>query len=142
MGLDMYLNAKRGIYEFRNDPEASWSGLPEDRKIDSISVEAAYWRKANHIHNWFVQNVQGGVDECQSSYVERDKLAELVAICEQVRADHAKAAELLPTVGGFFFGSTDYDQGYFDDVDDTIEQLTKALNDFDDTWSFYYQSSW
>lgn len=56
MGLDMFLNAKRGIYEFRNDPEATWPGIPEGYRIDSISVEAAYWRKANQIHDWFVQN--------------------------------------------------------------------------------------
>ena len=106
MGLDMYLNAKRGIYEFRNDPEATWPGIPEGYKIDSISVEAAYWRKANQIHDWFVRNVQDGEDECRPHYVERDKLAELVGLCQQVLADHDKAKDLLPTKDGFFFGST------------------------------------
>ena len=142
MGLDMYLNAKRGIYEFRNDPEATWPGLPDGYRIDSISVEAAYWRKANQIHDWFVQNVQNGEDECRPHHVERDKLAELVGLCQQVLADHDKAKDLLPTKDGFFFGSTDYDQYYFDDLRDTVEMLNKALAAFDDTWSFEYQSSW
>lgn len=31
---------------------------------DSIMTEIAYWRKANHIHKWFVDNVQYGVDDC------------------------------------------------------------------------------
>lgn len=29
--------------------------------------EYKYWRKANHIHAWFVNNVQDGIDECQES---------------------------------------------------------------------------
>ena len=30
-------------------------------------VCVAYWRKANAIHSWFVENCQDGVDECQYS---------------------------------------------------------------------------
>jgi len=44
----------------------------------------AYWRKANHIHNWFVRTVQDGQDECQRSYVSREQLQELVDLCRRV----------------------------------------------------------
>lgn len=30
----------------------------------SISEQVAYWRKANQIHRWFVNIVQGGEDDC------------------------------------------------------------------------------
>jgi hypothetical protein len=41
---------------------------------DRVEVNVAYWRKANAIHRWFVDVVQGGVDECQASEVTRDQL--------------------------------------------------------------------
>lgn len=58
-------------------------------------------------------------------------------------ADIEKAKELLPTQGGFFFGSTDYDQWYMEDIKDTIEILTKVLEETDfDTQMIAYSSSW
>lgn len=34
----------------------------------------------------------------------------------------------LPTTSGFFFGSTDYDQWYVNDIDSSIEQLTEVVD--------------
>ena len=31
---------------------------------DSFFKEVMYWRKANYIHNWFVENIQNGSDDC------------------------------------------------------------------------------
>ena len=50
--------------------------------------------------------------------------------------------KLLPTVSGFFFGSTGYDEWYIRDVENTVELLDKALNDVPHTCAFYYESSW
>jgi hypothetical protein len=50
-------------------------------------------------------------------------------------------AQILPTTDGFFFGSTDYDQWYLEDIKSTIEIITKAL-EADDTLDFYYSASW
>ena len=48
--------------------------------------------------------------------------------------------QLLPTQEGFFFGSTGYDEYYFEDVKDTVQQLQKALVlEFQE---FVYQASW
>ena len=48
--------------------------------------------------------------------IERKDVEELLDRCNQVLEDHSKAEELLPTEDGFFFGSTDYDKYYFEDV--------------------------
>ena len=37
----------------------------------SILEDVGYWRKANAIHNYFVQRCQNGVDECQMSLVKK-----------------------------------------------------------------------
>lgn len=121
MGLDMYLTIK----------------------TDHGDFEAAYWRKANQIHDWFVQNVQDGVDECDEYPVTPGELMILVETCQKVLADRDLAEELLPTTSGFFFGSTDYDQYYFDDLEATVEKITVALDRYSGIGTqFYYQASW
>jgi hypothetical protein len=121
MGLDMFLTIKS----------------------DNGNFEGAYWRKANQIHDWFVQNVQGGVDECDEYPVTPGELMSLVETCQKVLANRDLAEELLPTTSGFFFGSTDYDEYYFEDLENTIEQITTALDNHTDSGTqFYYQASW
>ena len=50
---------------------------------------------------WFVEKVQGGVDECQQSAVSKEQLQVLVDACKEAIANEHKAEEILPTQGGF-----------------------------------------
>ena len=141
MGLDMYLTAER--YFWHNEGKPQIDGIPEGYEPRTVTVEAAYWRKANGIHKWFVDNVQEGIDECQAHYVPREKLIELRDLCQQVIDKPERAVELLPTQSGFFFGGTEYDEWYFRDLEDTVELLDKALTSFSENdWDFEYRSSW
>ena len=143
MGLDMYLNAKKYLWQDDKEAEAINEALMDAKgmKAKVIVVEAAYWRKANHIHNWFVENVQEGVDNCSSYYVSRPNLEVLLNTCKDVLSNKEKAADLLPSSGGFFFGSTDYDKWYFDETERTVALIQKTL-ELPDDWDFEYQSSW
>ena len=115
----------------------------------TVKVKIGYWRKANQIHKWFVDNVQNGVDNCQDFIVQREQLEHLLTICNSILSTKGKkkmqekAAELLPTSSGFFFGSTDIDDWYFDDIKSTVQQLTDILNNskFAEV-EFYYRASW
>jgi hypothetical protein len=101
------------------------------------------WRKANQIHRWFVENIQKGEDDCKRYYVGLDKLRALVAACQKVSENHSIADELLPTQEGFFFGSYEYDEMYFLDIQETLAFLVPIINDESwGSWDFYYQSSW
>ena len=141
MGLDMFLNARR--FFWRGDEAPAVKDLPAGYEVKYVIIETAYWRKANAIHQWFVDNVQEGQDNCGTYEVDREKLAELVDICKQVLADPTKAGELLPTADGFFFGSTEYDNWYKNSLQATIEQVEKALATLpENTWSFEYLASW
>ena len=115
----------------------------------------AYWRKANQIHKWFVDNVQNGTDDCSHYWVDREKLIKLLDICKQVKnlqSDNLSQDELeeqintlLPTQSGFFFGNTQYDEWYFSQIQDTIDKLEAEIEseDFQDQEAqYYYQSSW
>lgn len=58
--------------------------------------------------------------------------------------DSSLANELLPPQSGFFFGGTDYDQYYLDDIKDTIKILKTVLKEIKagDTASYSYEASW
>lgn len=151
MGLDMYLTAKlRTCKPYGNEREhpirkVIKENLKEYFKSGNveyidISFEAGYWRKANHIHKWFVDNVQDGEDECKPYYVSRDALKKL-ELCMTVLNDKDKAKELLPTQEGFFFGGAEYDEYYFNDLKCTIMIIDKCLS-LPETWAFECQSSW
>lgn len=151
MGLDMYLTAKRYVSEHTDKElfdELQKVDVPHRGKmqVKGLEFEAMYWRKANAIHKWFVDNVQKGVDDCDAYYVEKHQLQQLVDVCKVILENKDKAQELLPAQQGFFFGSTDYDEYYFEDVQRTYENLQEILENVntDDgwNWSFQYQSSW
>lgn len=183
MGLDMYLTKKSYVQNWdHTKPELlheitikRGGEIRSDIKPERITYiieEVAYWRKANQIHRWFVDNVQGGNDDCGEHAVDTDQLRILVDLCKQVLetvesvegrvstgttyypdgrvientkpgavvAQKAIADALLPTQGGFFFGSTDYDEYYLEDLKNTVRML-EPLTD-DDYSEFYYHSSW
>jgi len=158
MGLDMYLNrtnrTDHTISELEStdhetinpkSPEAApFLPLREyeyPKGVYSIFHEVAYWRKFNALHNWFVSRVQGGVDECQTSEIDEETLVELIDDLKDV--SRGEVIEDLEPVSGFFFGSTDKDEYY-------LEQINHALNTFEDvlkTFDFkkyrlFYRASW
>ena len=155
MGLDQYLYAKcftspsEWLGKERNKLYASvleatnaTNFITKDAPSISVEVKVGYWRKSNQVHQWFVDNCQDGEDDCRESYVPREKLIELRDICQEILADHSLADDLLPTQSGFFFGSTEYDEWYFRDLEETVLIINNALVSVPDNYEFYYQSSW
>ena len=69
-----------------------------------------------------------------------NKSPKLLELCLAVKLNPEQAGTLLPTGSGFFFGGEEYDEWYFNDIDNTIEVLKEALSD--DDASYYYSSSW
>ena len=113
------------------------------------------WRKANAIHKFFVDEVQEGNDNCERHYVSRETLQELLDRITTILdiktpvAREMKAEELLPTdIEGCFFGTKDYDDWYYKDLEDTKKTLEKVFEYEENAEagkcfdSFYYQSSW
>lgn len=100
MGLDMYLEVEVYIdrpMEYYSEErkaektpewEAALSLMPAEPFEHvfgaTLKYNVAYWRKASAIHKWFVDNIQGGVDNCGHHYVKREQLNELLALCQKV----------------------------------------------------------
>lgn len=196
MGLDMYLT--RSIRGYRK-ADGTISHNMKDYKTDKFgrgnavteSVEVAYWRKANMIHRWFMNNVCHGEEDCREYDVSLENIKELLGICKNIlkivkgakmvvpknlkdaylkqhpngeltttlqdtsykffnksstskdfktldiwwfeldKPSKDKVADLLPTVGGFFFGSTKYDGVYLYQIALTVEVLTQLIKEDD-----------
>lgn len=141
---------------------------------ETIFTEVAYWRKANEIHNYFVEYAQHGVDDCGTYDVSKKQLEDLLYKCKEVERiavlekskvvngytfqngkeipmyedgevieNADEVAAILPTRSGFFFGSTDYDKYYMEDINYTIDVLERVLAETDfDTEAVCYHSSW
>lgn len=174
LALDNYFSYIARPNKYRDSTPKSWCGLDmKDVNLDlvedyiteyinrysdwdtekkygykTIFEQIGYWRKANHIHNWFVENVQDGIDECETHEVTKKQLEDLLNVCKEVLdnsdiGDSSVAEELLPTTSGFFFGGTKYDEWYYKDVEDTIKIIEDILKttDFEHEVVMYH-SSW
>ena len=151
MGLDMTLRKRHYIaaqYKHRKvkaDINISIDGVQlniNPSKIEEIFEIAMLWRKANQIHGWFVRNIQDNEDNCEEYEVPTESLQKLLALCQQVLKNRDKAQDLLPIQKGFFFGSTKYDEGYFQDLKDTVDSLELILKEDETEADYYYRSSW
>lgn len=119
MGLDMYLYRRENNDIVREQEE-----------------EVVYWRKANQIRHWFVEHLEGmnGNSNCEYFKVSKEILEQLVEDCKTVlnkRNIKQHAAQLLPTESGFFFGSTEYGEWYFNQLEDTVEEVEKVIETTD-----------
>lgn len=158
MGLDMYLSRRVYVGNWDHDPEGQKLaagimdalGLPTDGRERYqnagfyVEIPEAYWRKANAIHGWFVRNVQDGSDDCGHYEVSREQLQELRDLCQDILSGKRPKDDLPPTAG-FFFGNTDNDEYYREDLAHTVEMLDKVLaakplGKYGD--DFQYHSSW
>jgi hypothetical protein len=135
MGLDMYLSKRTYLDAERREA----MGL--DERMSYLVQVIGYWRKANAIHRWFVEQVQGGTDDCRAYQVTREQLHELLDRVEQVLVRPELAPTLLPTEEGFFFGTTRYDESYWADMEETQRIVREALSD-ERVSSFEYCASW
>lgn len=104
-------------------------------------TEVMYWRKANQIHSWFERKV-GGVENCKAVDVTMEQLLKLKEDCKKVIEDPNSASEILPTTPGFFFGSLDYDDWYFQDIENTIKAIEKIQGEYGSDDKFFYYAWW
>lgn len=190
MGLDMYLyKAKKQkgktfeeVMEIRNlynngalAEEEKMKLLPylfEDKYSDKYLLKNIYyWRKANAIHNWFVENIQCGNDDQDCYRVEKRDLEVLLDTLRDVykslygkelvkekrydeyskkeyevevykNEDLEVAESLLPTQDGFFFGETEYDEYYFNMIERTLDDLEIIYNTMDWENNYLIYSCW
>lgn len=179
MGLDMYLSKKTYVKQWsHNKPEdqyevsvkkggVTYPNVKQER-ISYVTEEVAYWRKANQIHGWFVNNCEERIADVKYD-VTREDLENLLDTCEKVlgilnkskmettqvvggwkggeqyNVDHEvyvdtdEIMELLPPTQGFFFGSGDIDEWYKQNIEETITTLKEELSIPNDGYGADYE---
>jgi hypothetical protein len=86
MGLDMYLSKKFYIWKEKRE-KLKISGVKEieGQEVKELVMDAGYWRKANAIHNWFVEKLAD--DEDYSGHdllVSKEDMQELLDAVNKV----------------------------------------------------------
>lgn len=150
-------------------PRYLYTDVKKQHPYNMVAEHVGYWRKANHIHAWFVKNVQNGVDDCDSYIVSREHLIALREACVriisetiilnpqigclqkaieadwnlEIKVPKKMCQELLPTQSGFFFGDTGYNGSYIYDLCETVKIIENVLTSTD--WNKHtvvYHASW
>ena len=147
MGLDQYIE----IEVVRKTVNVEKQRTVTERRDETL----AYFRKVNFIQKFFENKYE--IPDDERIPITKEDLAELADLCERVinkfeEWDGAKEAldsddyteppkhiqdyanELLPTCDGFFFGSTDYDNWYFNDVKYVLNTVRELLQEVEDTY--------
>ena len=168
MGLDMYFSRRTYVSSFKNtrDSEGNWGvrdvnnmelkfddadlshiNLQNVRYIEEIFGE---FRKFNALHSYVVDNFGGGEDKCQVIYLDIDNLIQIHEMLSLVQeslsiGDKVIAGQTLPPKEGFFFGSTEIDKWYEEDVKEAVEVFGKIIEEHSivgHNASYSYQASW
>lgn len=165
MGLDMYLKKGKKIKRKMSTEELEdlvW-------ELDEIG----YWRKANQVHNYFCiygEEIEEArlyklnedvLRQLLNRCIEIQNIAEitegLVSYGKElingewqdmltpgkIIKNKQDIAKILPTCSGFFFGSTDYDEYYMRDIEQTEEIIRDVLESTNfENEEIYYLASW
>ena len=178
----MYLNKKTYVQNWEHTPPNELHKITvlkggklrtdiNPERISYIEEQICYWRKANQIHNWFIENCADGDGNKREMDVSREQLEDLVKTCKnalmiiselpkkkieivagwnkdgdikeeiEVYDKTELLEEILPTQNGFFFGSTEYDDWYKQSLENTIKMLEEEL--VTESSDYYvYEASW
>ena len=131
MGLDIYF-FKTKVKNFEKFEEDYNNNPSEDEYFDVSKYNfegIGYFRKVNFLMYFFAYY---GNEEYKK--INKDELMELQERCVKVLEyrDEDISKHLLETCGGFFFGSTEYDDMYYTDVKYVLEWVKKVLYELTD----------
>ena len=89
--------------------------------------EVLYYRKVNFLFKFFRDN-ETLIDDCYC-WVSKESATKLVEACQEVLSlkDYDKSNDVLPTCSGCFFGSINYDNYYYEDVEEVMNDFKRLL---------------
>ncbi|EBV7459757.1 hypothetical protein ACSDUA_003042 [Escherichia coli] len=116
MGLDIFFLGRDRVCV--TDAVVS---VPETREV-------GYFRKVNPLIAWFEKHC-GPIENAVERPVSRTELEALLSDLECLTPENCR--EFFPTTEGFFFGSQEYDQYYWKDVEDVKSWVRSTLDSFD-----------
>lgn len=119
--------------------------LYEKEQEKGEAQEIGYWRKANQIRAFFASYAPELIGEnIEMLAVNKEMLLELkrrINCCLTERNENI-SSELLPTSQGFFFGSSEYDGWYYEQLENTLPIIEEALIAINNNNLVFYGEWW
>ena len=155
MGLDIFFHKRTYNQHNPNEPIS----IDEDgEKHYEEMPEIAYFRKVNFLMSFFDYyekcedegNMEG---DCCYVPISEDEISALIDACSETikrRKEIEKAVKEgididdlpLQPESGFFFGSTDYDEWFFEDVKEVKKKFKAILSDLKDDEEVFMYAWW
>ena len=168
MGLDMYFSRRTYVGKLKStkDSDDRWSERDvnnmelkfDDADLSHVKLKNVRYieevfgefRKFNALHAYVVENFASGVDNCETIYLDIDNLIQIQEVLSLVKeslsiGDKVIAGQTLPPKEGFFFGNTEIDKWYEQDVNEAVEVFGKIIEEHSIVGynaSYTYQASW
>ena len=126
------LAEKLGIADRLTIEECEYDGHPFVDASRNDTERVGYMRKHNHLLPYFKYE-----DNCSDRFVSKSEVEAFIddaktVISHRYEDDAQEVAEdLIPTESGFFFGSTEYDEYYYADLEEDIRIFEEILDNFD-----------
>ena len=96
--------------------------------------------------NWLIPFVEKAIgkeiENCEEYELSKETMFDLLDRIDKVLADHDLAEELLPTQDGYFYGSTQYNDWYFENLQDAKYRLEEDVKSMDDNETAIFWSWW
>lgn len=136
MGLDIYFYRVSGVDKdlFLNS---------DDGIIEILNTEEdVYFRKANFLYSYFAEYIDPVNQWCVVSKRDIENLRDVCKFVADNRGDENIAKVRLPTRAGLFFGSTEYDDRYYDSIEWCYKHMDDllAFSNEDDNYVIWF--SW
>ena len=123
MGLDMYFYVENRADDEIKEPQ-----------------EFSYYRKFNALQGYFEKNF--ALENCGRVQITKEIREDLLNIINEILEDQNKAEELLPVQQGFFYGTYEYDDFYFQDLYSLERDLIHMKFINYDEYNLYFTSNW
>jgi hypothetical protein len=103
---------------------------------EEVKVDDKVKDKMDKVRTLSEKGIDGEKDGAKETLERMEKKYGLTGVA-------VRPEDILPTSSGFFFGSTEYDEWYYQDLENTIEQCQKVIEETDwDTEVVVYTESW
>ena len=135
--LGVSYSYETGEYSFTPVPTEKFEEYFDEILKRYYGHHVGYFRKVNCVYRYF----EGKLTD-ETAWVTKEDCEDIINRCTAVLKTPSLASELMPTQSGCFFGSTEYDKYYFDDLKDVRKQFKSFIKYFktDDDLVFIHMS--
>ena len=147
MGLDMYLEDGKGhelAYWRKANAVHRWFNNQKEGGLEDcerMEVSKEMLNDLKQVCDGIIEKLKQEVPSLETFFNDNEWIEKNWEAWRPSLELTKHCAEVLPTQSGFFFGSTEYGVGYFLDVKNTSDQISKVLTEHP-RCKFKYHAWW